>query len=153
MPVARLAGLLVPLTALTACGDEGRCGPASGRVVNVVDGDTVDLESGERIRYLGADTPEVHGQVDCFGPEAQVFNTDLVLDREVTLEYDTECTDRYGRLLAYVSVEGRMVNRLLVERGYARVLIIEPNHKYADELNALEDQARAAKAGLWGTCE
>jgi micrococcal nuclease len=98
------------------------------------------------------DTPEVHGTVDCYGPEAQAFNTDLVQDQEVTLEYDAQCQDMYGRLLAYVSVGGQMVNRVLLERGYARLLVIEPNGKYAEEFRELERQARAAGAGFWGAC-
>ena len=148
----RCLGLAAVLLAVAACGDGGSCGPPSARVTGVVDGDTVDLATGQRVRYLLVDTPEVHGTVDCFGPEAQAFNTDLVQDQEVTLEYDVECQDAYGRLLAYVSVGGRMVNRVLLERGYARLLVIPPNEKYADEFAEIERQAHAAGAGLWSDC-
>ncbi len=71
------------------------------------------------------------------------------------------CTDKYGRLLAYVSVDGREVNSLMVERGYACVLVIPPNGAdRADEFVALENAAKDAGAGMWGdgvcqviTCE
>lgn len=152
--LAELAGL----GALAACsGDDGgsACGPTSGLVTNVVDGDTIDLDTGERIRYLLVDTPEsTGGASDCFGQEAKNFNHDLVLGRQVMLRYDQECTDRFGRLLAYVSLDGQEINRLLVERGYACVLYIPPNG--ADrrtEFESLEAQAQAAGRGMWSACE
>lgn len=143
------AGLLVA----PGCGGD-RCGPESGTVAAVVDGDTIDLASGERVRYLMVDTPETTGgSDDCFGDNAVQFNTDLVLGQEVTLAYDVECEDRFGRLLAYVSVGGQEVNRLMVERGYACVLRIPPNgDDRAAEFEALEDAAQAAGRGLWGAC-
>jgi micrococcal nuclease len=141
---------------LAGCGADGSvCGPTSGVVSNVVDGDTIDLESGERIRYLLVDTPEsTNGATDCFGQNAKTFNSDLVLGKEVTLVYDVECTDRFGRLLAYVSVGGTEVNSLLVERGYACVLHIPPDgDDRVDEFQALEDEAKANDRGMWGLCE
>ncbi len=133
--------------------EDNRCGPTKGIVTNVVDGDTIDLESGERIRYLMVDTPETFGGEECYGPEAKQFNTDLVLGKEVTLKYDTECTDRFDRTLAYVSVDDREINSLLVERGFACVLYIPPNG--ADrkpELENLEAIAKQQDRGLWGVC-
>lgn len=141
---------------VAACGsDDGSvCGPTSATVTNVVDGDTIDLDSGERIRYLLVDTPEsTGGATDCFGQNAKQFNHDLVLGKQVTLRYDTECTDRFGRLLAYVSVGDQEINSLLVERGYACVLYIPPNG--ADrrtEFETLEVQAKAAGRGMWAAC-
>ena len=106
--------------------------------------------------YLLVDTPEIaHNASEdacCFSDEARLFNESLVLGQAVTLEYDQQCQDMYGRTLAYVSLGERMVNRLLVERGYARVEIIAPNGKYADDFKALEASAKAANAGLWGAC-
>ena len=64
---------------------EDRCGPAKGVVARVVDGDTIELESGERIRYLMVDTPETFGGEECYGAEAKQFNTDLDGDRCVEL--------------------------------------------------------------------
>lgn len=156
MPVSR-AAVLAALCA-SACGGEeppgSACGPSSARIVVVTDGDTVTTSEGERIRYLLVDSNEITGgRNDCYGQEARLYNESLVLDRTVSLAYDQECRDRFGRLLAYVSVDGREVNRLLVERGYACVLYIPPNG--ADrraELEALEDQARAERRGMWGAC-
>ncbi|QQR48063.1 thermonuclease family protein [Myxococcus xanthus] len=140
---------------LAACGGgdaEVSCGPASGRVAEVLDGDTVVLESGERVRYLLADAPERTGG-DCFGPEAHAFNRGLVEGRRVALTYGEACEDRFGRLLAYVSVEGREVNTLLVERGHACVLHVPPaGRSRRAEFQALEAQARLARRGVWGAC-
>jgi len=139
--------------AAAGCSGGSSCGPSSALVAQVVDGDTIQLEGGEKVRYLGVDTPETYGQVDCYGPEAKAFNRDLVEGQKVGLEYDVECRDMYGRLLAYVTVNGQMVNRVLLERGYARVLIIPPNGKYEDDFRALEAEARNAGVGLWGACQ
>ncbi len=160
MSAPALATALATATALAAAGcggDDGSvsaCGPTSGLVTNVVDGDTIDLDTGDRIRYLLVDTPEsVNGATDCFGQEAKTFNHDLVLGHQVTLRYDTECTDRFGRLLAYVSVDGQEVNSLLVSRGYACVLYIPPNGTdRRSEFETLEAQAKAANRGMWASC-
>lgn len=124
-------------------------------VVNIVDGDTVDLDDGTRVRYLMVDTPEsTNGATDCFGQNAKQFNSDLVLDKEVELRYDQEREDFFGRTLAYVSVAGQEVNTLLVERGYACVLYVSPNGRdRRDEFRALEAQAMAEGRGMWGQCE
>lgn len=147
--------LLVSLGLLAACQiNEGeRCGPSKGTVARVIDGDTIELASGEKIRYLMVDTPETSGGVECYGEEARQFNIDLVEGQSVTLLYDTECVDRYQRLLAYVSVGDREVNSLLVERGFACVLHIPPNG--ADrkiEFETLESLAKQQGRGLWGAC-
>jgi micrococcal nuclease len=145
--------LLLALGASSACSGGSECGPTSGTVSRVIDGDTIELESGETIRYLLVDTPENTSSVECYGPEAAAFNADLVEGKEVAITYDAECTDRYQRLLAYVSVEGREVNSLLVERGFGCVLFIPPDGAdRADEFDALEETARAENRGLWGAC-
>lgn len=148
--------LLAAACALVAgCGGGSECGPSEGVVANVVDGDTIDLESGVRIRYLMVNTPETTGgKNECYGQNAVTFNTDLVLGKTVQLDYDVECEDRFGRTLAYVTVGGQEVNTLLVERGYACVLHIPPNgDDRAAEFEALEDEAKAALRGLWGACD
>jgi micrococcal nuclease len=125
-------------------------------VARVIDGDTIELASGEKLRYLLVDTPEsTGGAKDCFGAEAATLNRDVVEGQVVELTYDeAACTDRFGRTLAYVSVAGREVNRLLVERGYACVLHIPPGgDDRADAFSALEAAARAARRGMWGACE
>lgn len=140
--------------ALAACDGGGSdCGPTSGTVARVIDGDTIELEGGDTIRYLMVDTPENTSSVECYGPEAATFNAELVEGKDVEIEYDAECTDRYDRLLGYVSVDGREVNSLLVERGFGCVLYIPPNGTdREEEFDALEATARAESRGLWGAC-
>ena len=147
--------LLVALGAGAACdsGGSSECGPTGGTVARVIDGDTIELESGDTIRYLMVDTPENTTSVECYGPEATAFNADLVEGKDVDIEYDTECTDRFDRTLAYVSVDGREVNSLLVERGFGCVLYIPPNGtEREEEFDALEETARSESRGLWGAC-
>ncbi|MDX2088554.1 MAG: thermonuclease family protein [Kofleriaceae bacterium] len=147
---------LLGLALLAACGEPtSPCGPTSAVVARVVDGDTIDLESGERIRYLMVNTPETTGgKNECYGANAVQFNKDLVEGKAIELEYDEKCTDRFDRTLAYVRVNGQEVNTLMLERGYACLLHIPPNgDDRADEFEALEDAAKAAKRGLWGTCD
>lgn len=130
------------------------CGPPSGVVAAVIDGDTVELENGERVRYLLVDTPENTSSTECFGEEATAFNRQLVEGRELKFSYDVECRDRFGRTLAYVEVQGRPVNELLVERGFGCVLQISPNgDARVSEFRRLEGVAKAERRGLWGICE
>jgi micrococcal nuclease len=156
VPVKGLAPVAALISAsLSGCGDEADCGPTRGVVSRVIDGDTVVLASGQTIRYLMVDTPEITlGHDDCYGIEARDFNRALVESREVELRYDRQCKDPYGRLLAYVFVDGIEVNTRLVERGHACVLHIPPNgSERVDEFNALEEQAQNEGRGLWGFCE
>lgn len=164
-PLFVILGLSLSLLALPGCdglGDESneedaeqlRCGPSSGIVARVVDGDTIELESGEKIRYLMIDTPETTIEQECWGEQAKQANIDFVEGMEVELSYDQECTDSYDRLLAYVSIGDTCINELMVERGHACVMHIPPNG--ASQLatyEALEDAARAASKGQWGACE
>lgn len=130
------------------------CGPTTAHVERVIDGDTIELTTGERVRYLLVDTNEItNGHNDCYGPEARLLNESLVGGMDVHLAYDQECTDRYGRLLAYVTVGTREVNTILVERGYACTLYIPPDGSARrKEFQALESQAKNAKRGMWGAC-
>jgi micrococcal nuclease len=132
--------------------------PAGGVVEHVVDGDTVIVRAGGgalRVRLLGIDTPETvdpDRPVGCFGPEASAYTKHLLTGRSVTLVYDRELHDRYGRLLAYVYLRGRFVNASLVEFGYARTLSIPPNTAHAADLASLERRAALDGRGLWGAC-
>jgi micrococcal nuclease len=125
----------------------------------VVDGDTFHvLRHGrdETIRLIGIDTPEVGwygGEGECFGARAGVFLRDLLDGERVRLEFDLERSDPYQRTLAYAYLgDGRMVNVLLVRRGFAEVTIFEPNDRYEPQLRAAERAARAKGAGLWSAC-
>lgn len=125
-------------------------------VAEVIDGDTVALADGRRLRYIGIDTPETRAPgepVACFGPEASARNEELVLGETVLLEADVNNTDRFDRLLRYVYLEdGRMVNEVLVAEGYARSKAYEPDTHHQALLDAAEEQARAANLGLWAIC-
>ena len=128
-------------------------------VIRVVDGDTViaRIRNGglEKVRLLGVDTPEVvdpRKPVQCFGPEASAYTKARLTGRHVTLELDAEPRDKYRRLLAYVIVDGHRHNDELLERGYARLLVIPPNGAHARTMLREELAARAAGRGLWGKC-
>lgn len=124
-------------------------------VTMIVDGDTVLLENGESVRYLGVDTPETHHPVrglECYGPEATERNKELVEGKRVRLEADQTDRDRYGRLLRYVYVDGVFVNAKLVEEGYAYSSYYPPDTEYYEQLLALELQAEQDGRGLWGAC-
>ncbi|GEK58338.1 hypothetical protein CHL76_09215 [Marinococcus halophilus] len=124
-------------------------------VTNVVDGDTIDVEyegGEERIRLILVDTPETkHPQmgVQPFGPEAAEFTTSELDGKDVRLELGVEERDYYGRLLAYVFVDGENFNQQLIEEGLARVAVYPPNTEYLDEFEAAEADARSAGIGIW----
>jgi micrococcal nuclease len=88
----------------------------------------------------------------CYGRESARRNRELVEGKTVLLEKDVSETDRYGRLLRYVWVDGKMVNAVLVEEGYARAYTVPPDVKYADLFRQLERRAREEGRGLWGAC-
>ena len=136
----------------------GGTGGGPARVVAVVDGDTVDVSWAghrERVRLLGVDTPETvdpHRPVGCYGPEASAFTHRRLQGRTVRLTFDRQRRDRYGRLLAYVDVDGRRFNDELLTGGYARLLVIPPNGSHARAMLDEELAARSAGRGLWGAC-
>lgn len=127
-------------------------------VTRAVDGDTIRVRTArgtETIRLLGVNTPETHHPtkgVECFGPEAAAFTARRLTGRAVTLELDVEHRDTYGRLLAYVEVDGRRFNDVLLRRGYARLLVIPPNGSHGMTMLREELSARRARRGLWGAC-
>ncbi len=128
-------------------------------VVETIDGDTIDvrIDGGrvERVRILGADTPETKDRrkpVQCFGPEASAYTHARLGGRRVSLETDSEVRDKYGRLLAYVYVDGERFDDELLRLGYARFLIIPPNGAHGRALMEAELDARTARRGLWAAC-
>ncbi|MFD2706322.1 thermonuclease family protein [Salibacterium lacus] len=145
---------------MSACGtasyEEGE--KIKAEVTEVVDGDTVTVEMAdgkeETIRLLLIDTPEtVHPEepVQPYGPEASGYAKDLLPEgKEVTVEIDTTIRDDYDRFLAYLWADGEMVNKQMVEKGLARVAyIIEPNTRYVEQLQEVEEEARSEEKGIW----
>ncbi len=121
-------------------------------VLRVIDGDTIEVEGLGTVRYIGVDTPETkHPQkpVERMGKEAHEANRRLVEGKRVSLEFDAERRDRYGRIPAYVYVGTTFVNAWLVEAGYAQVMTVPPNVRYAEVFVELQREAREAKRGLW----
>ena len=140
-----------------AGGAKGAGDTESSRVARVVDGDTIVLSGGERVRYIGIDTPESvkpGTPVQCYAKAASHANQRLVAGQPVRLRFDAERRDRYGRLLAYVyrAGDGLFVNAELVRRGYARTLTIPPDVSHAGEFRRLARSARRAGRGLWSAC-
>lgn len=124
------------------------------KVVNVVDGDTIKVETGETVRYIGIDTPEtVHPDkpVQCYGKEASNKNTELVEGKVVELEKDVSEKDKYGRLLRYIWLDDVLINEVLVREGYAQSSTYPPDVKYQDRIVEAQRQAREVQKGLWGS--
>jgi len=126
-------------------------------VTRVIDGDTVELENGQKVRYIGVNAPESVSPtkgVECFGKAASQYNADLVLDEYVRLEKDVSETDRYKRLLRYVYLEdGTFVNLKIAEDGYAFAATFPPDVWYSEVFKAAQAEARAAGRGLWSECK
>jgi len=115
-------------------------------VSKVIDGDTIELEDGKRVRYLGIDTPELN---EYFGEEATEKNKELVEGKVVELQKGNRDTDEYGRLLRYVYIDGIFVNAELVAQGYAEAYIFDVNERYSQVLVQLEQYAKLKKVGIW----
>lgn len=127
-------------------------------IVNVVDGDTVDVMlNGEqkRVRLILIDTPEVFGGEECYGRAASDFTKSLLkAQAPVHLEKDVSETDRFDRLLRYVYLDdGRMVNEVIVSEGFATLATYPPDVKYVERIRAAERSAREAGRGLWSACQ
>jgi micrococcal nuclease len=121
-------------------------GLETAKVTQVVDGDTVELSDGRTVRYIGLNTPE---QDQPYYNEAKEANRQLVEGKTVSLEWDVETFDQYGRNLAYVWVDGVMANWDIVWQGYANAYTVPPNVRYEAEIRAAEQEARENERGLW----
>ena len=122
----------------------------TARVAQVVDGDTIELTDGRRVRYIGINTPERNQP---YYEDATDTNRQLVGGKEVQLEFDVETFDQYGRTLAYVWVAGAMANLEIVQRGYANAFTVPPNVRYEGQFREAERDAREAERGLWAGSE
>jgi micrococcal nuclease len=132
-------------------------------VTKVIDGDTIVLENGQKVRYIGIDTPELHHpkkEVECFSQQAYEKNKELVLGKKVFLQKDISEKDKYGRLLRYVFLdekmstdEGSFVNLYLVKNGFAYATTFPPDVKYANLFLTAQKEAYQKNLGLWQKCQ
>jgi len=128
--------------------------PKEAKAVQVIDGDTIVIEGGYHVRYIGIDTPE---KDEPYYEEAKQYNQGLVDGKVVRLEKDEEGEgkDKYGRLLRYVYVDDIFVNAELVRKGYARVYPkgLFPEMEHYDLLKEAEEEAKGAGRGMWGSSD
>ncbi len=147
---------MIAALALVGCGRDVTPAIQTGRVVKVLDGDTVMVEGVGTVRYVGIDTPELHHPrrpVERFAARAAAINRRLVLGRTVRLETDVEARDAYGRMLAYVYVGEVMVNAEMVRRGAAEQYPFPPNTRHRAMFARLEARAMREGRGQWGAAE
>lgn len=122
------------------------------KVMHVVDGDTFEIEGGERVRLIGIDTPETvkpNSPVECYGKESSDHLKQLLEGKSVRLEEDKTDRDRYARLLRYVYLGDQFVNELLVREGYAKSKAYKPDTMKQSVLDQAEELARSEKVGRW----
>ncbi|HEY4715600.1 MAG TPA: thermonuclease family protein, partial [bacterium] len=126
-------------------------------VKHIIDGDTIVIDyqgRKEKARLIGINTPEIHHPekgIEPYGYEAKRFVEGILKAGDtIRIEFDIQLRDKYGRLLAYVYLaDGRFLNALLVENGYAQVMTIPPNVRYQELFLKLQRVARDNKRGLW----
>jgi micrococcal nuclease len=133
-------------------------------VTRVVDGDTIHVRmpdgADETIRFIGVNTPESTTRHEPYGEEASAYTKRALAGRVLWLEFDSRLRDRYGRVLAYVSLEppadrsaaevrAKMFNARLLLEGYAQLMTIPPDVRYVDTFTPLQAEARSAGTGLW----
>lgn len=116
------------------------------KIVKVLDGDTVQTETGEKIRYIGINSPE---KGEPFSREATEANKLLVLGKKVRFEFDVQRKDRFGRTLAYVFADDTFVNLEMVKSGWAVLQTIPPNVRYQDKIVEAQKEARDNCLGTW----
>jgi micrococcal nuclease len=131
-------------------------------VYRVTDGDTVrvspEIEGEDAVRLIGVDTPETNkggrGLSEPYAEEAKSFMHSNLQDSDVTLQFDAERKDDYGRLLAYVYLsDGTMFNETLLREGYAQVATFPPNTRYLNRFEEVQKEAREDGRGIWRLSE
>lgn len=134
---------------------EGVASTTVAQVGRVIDGDTIELFDGRRVRYIGIDTPEMEDtrkEVKCFAKEAKEENVRLVDGKTVRLKKDVSETDKYGRLLRYVYVGDVFINEYLIRQGFARIDTIPPDVKFQQQFLGAQREAKGQGRGLWAKC-
>lgn len=115
-------------------------------VTQIIDGDTIAIEGGQRIRLLGIDTPE---KGDFYYKEAKQYLENRILMKEVEIEKDIEDKDMYDRLLRYIWINDSLVNLEIAEQGYGLAYFYDEQEKYKDLIAEAEQNAIKKKIGLW----
>lgn len=125
---------------------------------NCVDGDTIKILVGKEektVRMLAIDTPEsVHPTkgVEYYGKEASNYTCETVKNaKKIEIEYDnnSDKTDKYDRLLVWIFVDGKLLQKDLVEKGYAKVAYLYDDYKYTKELENAQELTSAKEIGIW----
>jgi micrococcal nuclease len=137
--------IIIFIIPLCACNPS----PDTATVTRVIDGDTIEIGTGQRVRYIGIDAPEVYPKKEPYGTEAWEANSRLVEGKKVRLERDVSDTDKYGRLLRYVYIDDVLINAELVRLGLAEARAYPPDTLYQELLEQLEKGAREAGRGMW----
>jgi micrococcal nuclease len=156
-------GVLMTASGLTGyklVKDDGSCACGLedfGVVERVVDGDTLLMESGERVRIIGIDAPS---EGECYFDESLKSLKKLIEGKEVRLDKDVSGVDRYGRLLRYVILpnlnkkeDDLLVGNYLVENGLAQAVSSAPDLRFRQTLVGLQQEAVRKELGIWGECE
>ena len=117
-------------------------------VSRIIDGDTIELSNGERVRLIGIDTPE---RGEPYYNEATNHLAGLILNKNIEMKKDTSDRDRYDRLLRYIYLDDSFINMVMVQEGFAESYCYSPDTKYCSEFNEAEEKAREQKKGRWAT--
>jgi micrococcal nuclease len=154
MPRSLAIVIVLGLLALVAFAFVTRGSSKKAVVARVIDGDTIELVGGQRVRLVQIDTPEKH--VECYGDQASRLTQRLIpAGTHVRIEQDPKLdqVDRFRRKLAYVWKGGEDVNVTLVRDGAAGVWFFGGRRgRYAKELLSAAEQAQADRKGLWAAC-
>ena len=156
----RLISLLVPLTLWAVPGAKSASGQdmtvlspvksdsdaIAATVTKIIDGDTFVLSNGGTVRLLGLDTPETG---EPFAQKAKIFAEIVLNGKQVRIETEKQAEDKYGRLLAYIFVNGKLYNELVLQKGLAGIYFFSKHHRYAKRLIAAQNAAREDKVGIW----
>ena len=121
--------------------------PEKSFVTNVIDGDTIVVSGGERVRFLGMDTPE---KGEPYYKEAKTRVEQLIEQKEIFLVREKEDKDKYDRLLRYIFLNDTNINLLLVQEGLARCYFYEES-EYKKSCGELEADAITNKIGIWNS--
>ncbi len=125
------------------------------KVVRVIDGDTIEIEGKQKVRYTGINSAELHDPrrpVGCFAQAAADENRRLVEGKEIIIQKDVSEVDKYKRLLRYVWIGDIFINDYLIRQGFAQVSTYPPDVKYQQQFMEAQTEAKENNRGLWKEC-